>query len=153
MHNELFFLYCFWSLLRCLWCCLCTAIWEKNSSQNWIVEYLCPRWRPVHIVVPVLVCGFLLRLSLMIVGRKPNTSFLPHRCSAVKTFFFFLTRIKTFFFHPVKGFNPKFDGASTLLILVCLNWASLLLLFKIACYFPWSVCLSSGPVLSSDCLF
>lgn len=58
--------------------------------------------------------------------------------------------IYSFFFHPVKGFNPKVDGASTFLILVCLNWASLLLLFKTACYFPWSVCLSSGPVLSSD---
>lgn len=30
--------------------------------------------------------------------KNPNTCFLPHRCSAVKTFF--LTLIKTFFFTP-----------------------------------------------------
>lgn len=71
------FLYCFWSLLRCLWCCLCTAIWKKNSSQNWIVEYLCPGWRPVHIV-PVPVCGFLLRLSLIIVGKTSQHLFFCH---------------------------------------------------------------------------
>lgn len=64
----------------------------------------------------------------------------------------FLTLLKIFF-HPIKGFNPKVDGASTFLILVCLKWANLMLLFKTACYFSWSVCLFSGPVLSSYCLF
>lgn len=52
-------------------------------------DYLCPGRRPVQITAPLPVCGFLLKLSLMMgEGGNPNTYFLPHRCSAVKTFFF-----------------------------------------------------------------
>lgn len=101
------------------------------------------------------VYGFLLKLSLKISKTNPNTSFSATQvqcCKKKKKKKTFLTLLKIFF-HPIKGFNPKVDGASTFLILVCLKWANLMLLFKTACYFSWSVCLFSGPVLSSYCLF